>query len=1107
MTSDDTGIQKMASDDIGMQKITSGGTKTLKITSDDTNIQTMTLDSTATQQMALDDTGIQKNVSDDTKAQMASDYSDMQKIASDGVEMQKLISADTNMPKITSDDICKQKKIPHDTDVEKKPSTSDMRKMFSTQTIEKKMIRSDDTGLKNNIEADIGTDNADMNMISTELSDTRNQTLSLDEHKRLKDQRIQQFKQNTRQHIFDEISAFYSDPKGPYKYHSKLAKNCADEWLDPDFMISWDDGCSDDEDAEFTSVGSRLEHLRKQWLTTEKEQILMLRFPLPEHMVPHSQVPLTLDQDDKSLHLQNEEFLKQYDSNTRLTVYHDRIECLNLLRHHINQFLWQQCSNTYLATIVFNGHGYCIRTADNSHHGTLSIYRSGNVPCDEIINIVQASLDRLQENINPQAVDVIFVQCYGHLHSHIEQPERRIKIVPLISNRDPNTHTSAKTGDFEVIMAYHTLDQLAEVRSDDTNMPKLESADTNMPKMTSNNTYKQKMLNDTDVENKLCAIDMQMSANETVEQKLRSDDTGLHNTVEAEITIDNVNTSTMTTVPENISIQSLDSGSRPPVLKPQGWWTRPTWYNYFTAAATTVTANGRVSILGFNALFFILQEALHALYTCTIGLLALNVVPYPLRVVFYALCTDTESDDSNTGSEDTDKERLPDGIDTETNAAIQGDTHIPTLSLATFQKLKDERVKELEQNTKKHFTDEISAFYSDKKGPYKYDDNLAERSAEEWFDPFTSIDNNDDGGNDKNNPDAPAKRLKNQWLATKNETVLMLRFPLPDSKLKQRIRGATEPTTVTLTLDQDDESRLKQNEGFKKLYYKTTENKPTVFHERIEHLNQLRPRIDQFLHNECSETCLATIVLNGHGSHTQSTDGTHHGTLTIHRSGNVANNEIINIVQELRQNITDINPQEVDVIFAQCFGHLYSLTDQTESRINIISLTSEGKPKSRTSIKLNGQEVEVACHSCLEQCGYDRLEEALRKPADEDSSNEPLPNTSVKRLQTKTFEKVGTQEIQPSTAVDVVCNPINDVLRSTGTQPQPILRTDTAASGLQQSTRTPIPGISNTLDGQILPDDGAAHNLPQSASTPTSVAENRTSCLEQSLQFMVWHNS
>ena len=363
-------------------------TVTQKMASDDTKAQKMARDDTGSQMIASNDTGLQKMASDDINIQMATD----------GTDMQNIKSADTNMPNMISDDTCKPKKMLTETDAEKKPNMSDKWKKFSNQTIRMKKMRSDDTDLENTIEVDTGTDNMDINMMTTEPSDTYNLTLSLDEHQRLKDQRIQRFKRNTKQHYFDEISEYYSNPTGPYKYHSKLAKKCADEWLDPDYMISWDDGSDDEENAEFTAGGLQLEQLRKQWLATKNEQILMLRFPLPAHMVPHTQVPLTLDQDDKALHLQNEEFLKQYDSKTRLTVYHDRIEQLNLLHHHINQFLSQQCSNTSLATIVFNGHGSCTQTANNSRNLTLSIHRSGNVPCEEIINIVQASLDRIRNN-------------------------------------------------------------------------------------------------------------------------------------------------------------------------------------------------------------------------------------------------------------------------------------------------------------------------------------------------------------------------------------------------------------------------------------------------------------------------------------------------------------------------------------------------------------------------------------------------------------------------------------------------------------------------------------------------------------------------------------
>ena len=307
--------------------------------------------------------------------------------------------------------------------------------------------------------------------MATATGDTNTQTLSLDEFQRLKDQHLKELMQNTREHFSCEISAIYSDPKGPYKYPSKAAKNATEDWLNPDKVIFWNDGSSDDEEnPQFTEVGLTLEQRRKQWQATKNEQIMMLRFPLRNHRVPSIPVPLTLEQDDKARRLQNEAFVKEYCVNTGQTVYPQRIEDLSQLRRHIDQFLFEQCSNTNLATIVFNGHGSCTRTADNSHYGTLSINRSGKIPCNEIIIIVQESLDRIRDNINPQAVNLIFAQCYGHKHSHNEHPDCRIKVIPLTSSIKPKTHTTVKLSGVEVTMAAHRCleayaeDVLEEIR-------------------------------------------------------------------------------------------------------------------------------------------------------------------------------------------------------------------------------------------------------------------------------------------------------------------------------------------------------------------------------------------------------------------------------------------------------------------------------------------------------------------------------------------------------------------------------------------------------------------------------------------------------------------
>ena len=498
MTPDDTDTQKMASDDTDIQKMAPGDTKAQTMTSEDTDTQkmvpddikaqTMPSDDTDTQKMASDDTDIQKMASGDTKTQtmtsddtdtqkMVPDETNTQKMASDGTGVQKINSTDTNMSQTTSilDDTCKQKML-DDTDVEKKPSTDDMQSMLSNDTVEHN-IRSDDT--------DLEAENVNTSTTATVPADTNIQILgiSLDEFQELKNQRFQHLQQKTRKQLFDEISAFHSDPDGPYKYPPKLAEKTADRWLDPNFIPSWNDGGSDDEDnPEFTAAGASLEQQRKQWLATGKEQMLLLRFPLPPRMLPRAKVPLTLEQDNESRLLQNEEFVKEYCVNARLAVYHAGIEHLNQLRHQVNQFLWQQCRNTYLATIVFNGHGSCTRADDNTRVGTLSIHRSGKVTCNEIINIVHASFDN-RDNINPQAVDVIFAQCYGHKFSRTDQSDSRIKIIPLTSDKKPKTQTGVKLCEqgVQVMVAYHACleccasDRLKEAAQGSSDEPQQES--------------------------------------------------------------------------------------------------------------------------------------------------------------------------------------------------------------------------------------------------------------------------------------------------------------------------------------------------------------------------------------------------------------------------------------------------------------------------------------------------------------------------------------------------------------------------------------------------------------------------------------------------------
>ena len=217
----------------------------------------------------------------------------------------------------------------------------------------------------------------------------------------------------------------------PHNYGIKVATDFAKDLLDPESNISYNiDPLNEEEDMDFDQ--SELGRLRQQWLATVDEQLLLLRFPVPPSMQSvHARVRLELEQDDISRQMQNETFVQLYSADT--VAHHQRIEHLDEFTHHLNYFLHTTCRETNLATIIFNGHG--------SSHG-LSIHRSRSVPLNHIVAMIQASVDNIQRN--PRAIDIVFAQCFGHEHSHTEDPLSRVNVISLTFSRKRKTTQNVK---------------------------------------------------------------------------------------------------------------------------------------------------------------------------------------------------------------------------------------------------------------------------------------------------------------------------------------------------------------------------------------------------------------------------------------------------------------------------------------------------------------------------------------------------------------------------------------------------------------------------------------------------------------------------------------
>ena len=263
--------------------------------------------------------------------------------------------------------------------------------------------------------------------------------LTFDEYTQQRKQTIKSLLQKVKQEYYNVLNALLTQP--PYNYTEKTARKFADGLLDPRSNFS----CNH---LTGSRLDTRLTEYRKRWQQTVDEQLLMLRFPLnnvsivtecpstQDELHGESKVKertLSLDEDDISRRQQNEEFVRMYGGNVR--VCHERIDNEDKLFHSIRTYLRKDCSDTCLATIVFNGHG--------SQKG-LCVDSGIDIPLTEIIKNVQLSMEAIESRIGtiqmPCAVDIVFAQCFGHRHGIPENSSNLINVISLASSTKPETY-------------------------------------------------------------------------------------------------------------------------------------------------------------------------------------------------------------------------------------------------------------------------------------------------------------------------------------------------------------------------------------------------------------------------------------------------------------------------------------------------------------------------------------------------------------------------------------------------------------------------------------------------------------------------------------------
>ena len=174
-----------------------------------------------------------------------------------------------------------------------------------------------------------------------------------------------------------------------------------------------------------------LGRLRYHWFNTRNERLLLLSFP-------RGADEKKLKADDKLRHTQFINLLENYSEETKEKAVEKSITTWHEFSTHVDDFLKEKCIQTKLATIIFNGHG--------SENG-LRFNKDGHIPLDTIITEIRTCLDAINMDptrVNPQAVDIIFGQCFGHVHSAAEDEWSQLNVISLTGKKGNYTFSETE---------------------------------------------------------------------------------------------------------------------------------------------------------------------------------------------------------------------------------------------------------------------------------------------------------------------------------------------------------------------------------------------------------------------------------------------------------------------------------------------------------------------------------------------------------------------------------------------------------------------------------------------------------------------------------------
>ena len=158
--------------------------------------------------------------------------------------------------------------------------------------------------------------------------------------------------------------------------------------------------------------------------------------------------------------------------------------------------------------------------------------------------------------------------------------------------------------------------------------------------------------------------------------------------------------------------------------------------------------------------------------------------------------------------------------------------------------------------------------------------------------------------------------------------------------------------------EKDKEARKMQYESFCKVYPGIVERE--IKTKTVNTFEDMERCIKKFFKKKASRAILAVIIFNGHGSN----DG-----LVLSEDKPVPLDTFISkvasLLEEHREEHECVLPHRVKIVFAQCYGHLY--TEPQQKDIQVISFTNAAAPKTQAAIKLDPltREVESSSHEQL----------------------------------------------------------------------------------------------------------------------------------------------